>query len=227
MSETRMMKCDGFGCRNTIERAEFKIPAGWMHIEAWYHPEDSESEYSGCAGMDLCPECVRKYRYMDDLADRCVEDYDRNVRREDRRPFLRFPPSNAAYAAAGPAYPYRSIPGAITSSRCCATTAGTSGCSGTGAMWASARTAATSRSVWTMIEDILEIMSDGQWRTCHDIARELREMDPDKYRTACHQTVANKVWKLHAKQGYEIVKHPDDRGPRARRYRLVRRCPVK
>lgn len=79
MSETRMMKCDGFGCRNTVERTEWEIPKGWMHLEAWYHPADSDGKHSGCAGMDLCPECVRKYRYMDDLADRCVEDYEKNV----------------------------------------------------------------------------------------------------------------------------------------------------
>lgn len=77
MSETRMLKCDDCGKLN--ERTEWEIPAGWMHISAWYHPEDSDTKYSGCADMDLCPACVRKYRYMDDLADRCVEDYDKNV----------------------------------------------------------------------------------------------------------------------------------------------------
>lgn len=41
--------------------------------------------------------------------------------------------------------------------------------------------------------DILEILSDGDWHTCHDIARELREMDPDRYRTVCIQTVATKM----------------------------------
>lgn len=81
MSELRMLKCDE--CPNKIERTEFEIPLGWMHLEAWYRLEDSNGKYSGCAGMDLCPQCVRKYRYTDNLADRCVEDYDKNVRRDD------------------------------------------------------------------------------------------------------------------------------------------------
>ena len=80
MSETRMMKCDE--CGKMIERTEWEIPVGWMHLSAWYRPEDSEGKYSGCADMDLCPKCVRKYRFMDDLADKCVEDYEKNVRRE-------------------------------------------------------------------------------------------------------------------------------------------------
>lgn len=78
-----------------------------------------------------------------------------------------------------------------------------------------------------MMTDILEIMGDGEWHRLKEIAEELYRRDPVRYRTACQQTVATKVWRLHAKQGYKIEKHPDDRGPKAARYRLVSRCPVK
>lgn len=231
MSETRMLKCDE--CGDLIRRTEYEIPAGWMHMSAWYHPEGSEAKYSGCADMDLCPVCVRKYRFTDDLADRCVEDYRKNVinGREARwPPCLRSRASSAACAAAGRRCPSAPIPRAIGSWPSCATTDGMYGCSETAATWACARIAMTWARGWigmTMMTDIIEIMSDGEWRTCRQIADELRARDPMRYRTAVRDSVATKICKLRGKQGYNIEKHPDDRGPKACRYRLVGRCPAR
>lgn len=81
MSESKRLICDI--CGQMTVREGYAVPMGWMHIEAWYRPDDAESECSGCTGMDLCPECIRKSGIVDELADRCVSDYDKNVKRKD------------------------------------------------------------------------------------------------------------------------------------------------
>lgn len=82
MSQRNSVICDR--CGQMVLREGHTIPIGWMHLNGWFRPEEDTSGCSGCADLDLCPECIRKSKIADDLADRCAEDYKANMVRVDR-----------------------------------------------------------------------------------------------------------------------------------------------
>lgn len=83
MSESRMMKCDK--CGKTIERTEWVIPSGWMHIEAWHRPVYANGDHSGCGGYDLCFDCIARSTLASILKSICSKDYDEHtVKRNER-----------------------------------------------------------------------------------------------------------------------------------------------
>lgn len=94
MSETRKMICDI--CGASVERKEFVVPQGWMHLSAWHRPDDAAAEYSGSADFDVCPGCIMADAALTDLAVECRTEYNNAVRRMDRwRPSDHCRPSSA------------------------------------------------------------------------------------------------------------------------------------
>ena len=81
MTQQATMICDM--CGATVPREGHAVPKGWMHIEVWYRPTDSDGECSGCGGLDVCHRCLRHEGIGDALVNRAMADYDANVVRCD------------------------------------------------------------------------------------------------------------------------------------------------
>ena len=89
-------------------------------------------------------------------------------------------------------------------------------------MSACAPTAATCRRGWTVIDDIIDIMSSGEWMDTAEIVAALVARDRVRYRTATRQYIPPMIRTLES-QGYRFeVDKEYYSGARQRvRYRLV------